>query len=464
MNKTAKTILYLIATIVYLVTPFTYAAQKTNCQPDTLVPVKYRQSGSEVRNLQACLIQAGYSIPAGATGYYGLQTVNAVKKFYADWYGAWSGLSIGPQGIAHLKQVVTKAPTTTTTKEPQPTTPTTKEPIKIGAILPLTGTESRQAELIRNGMTMAQEEINKNGGINGRRLEIIIEDNKGEAKEAVSNYNFLKNVHNVPVILTIGSPTALALSPLVNQDKILLFAIAATPAYKSADDYTFRINSDATKEGEQMAQLVYEKLGIKELAVVYMNNDYGVGTKNAFLRPYTNKGGKVLIEEAFNPGTSDFRTILLKIKQTKPKALYIASWGKEAGIIAKQAKEIGLDVQFLCGQACQNLDLIKEGGKAVENLIYPYAFLNTETKFYKDYLAKYGEPPTQIAERPYDIVRMFAAVVKECGDINRECLLKKFYETEFQGTSSKIKFDRFGDVIEELVLYTVKDGKFVLYK
>jgi len=122
------------------------------------------------------------------------------------------------------------------------------------------------------------------------------------------------------------------------------------------------------------------------------------------------------------------------------------------------------NVQFLCGQACQNPDLIKEGGDAVEGLIYPYTFLNTQSKFYRDYSTKYGEPPTQIAERPYDIVRMIAAVVKECGDVNKECLLKKFYEIEFQGSSSKIKFDRFGDVIEDFVLYTVKDGNFVLYK
>jgi branched-chain amino acid transport system substrate-binding protein len=347
----------------------------------------------------------------------------------------------------------------------KPTAPTTKEPIKIGAILPLTGVESRQGDLFRKGIMMAQEEINKNGGINGRSLEIIIEDDKSDAKEAVNSYNFLKNVHNVPVILTIGSPVAMALSPLANQDKILLFAIAAAPSYKSPDDYTFRIIPGATKEGEDMAKLVYETLGIKELAIMYINNDYGVGTKNAFIQPYTEKGGKILVEEAFDPQSSDFRTNLIKIKQANPKAIYLASWGKQAGMIAKQAKELGMkNVQFLCGQACQNPDLIKEGGEAVEGLIYPYTFLDNQTKFYEDYSAKYGEPPTQIAERPYDILRMTATVIKECGNINRECLSQKFYESEFQGTSSKIKFDRFGDVIEDFVLYIVKDGKFVLYK
>jgi branched-chain amino acid transport system substrate-binding protein len=347
----------------------------------------------------------------------------------------------------------------------KPVPVTKKEPIKIGVILPLSGMESRQGELFRNGIFMAQEEINKSGGINGRKLEIIIEDDKSDTKEAISNYNFLKNVHHVPIILTIGSPIAMALSPLANQDKIILFAIAAAPAYKSADDYTFRIIPGATKEGEDMAKLVYETLGIKELAIMYINNDYGVGTKEAFIRPYTEKGGKIIIGEAFDPSATDFRTNLIKVKQTNPKAIYLASWGKQAGMIAKQAKELGLEnIQFLCGQACQNLDLIKEGGESVEGLIYPYTFLDTQTEFYKDYSAKYGEPPTQIAERPYDILRMITAVIKECGNINRECLSQKFYEIEFQGTSSKIKFDNFGDVIEDFVLYTVKDGKFVLYK
>jgi hypothetical protein len=116
-KKKILTYFVALATVVYIGVPLTYAQTEVTCNPDTLKPVSYGQRSTAVKNVQACLIQAGYDIPAGATGYYGKQTVNAVKQFYAEWYGAWSGYNIGPKGIEKLKTVVAKgeevgAPTT----------------------------------------------------------------------------------------------------------------------------------------------------------------------------------------------------------------------------------------------------------------------------------------------------------------------------------------------------------------
>jgi hypothetical protein len=107
-KKKILTYFVALATVVYLGAPLTYAQTEVTCNPDTLTPVRYGQRSDAVKNVQACLIQAGYDIPAGATGYYGKQTVNAVKKFYAEWYGAWKGYSIGPKGIEKLKTLVAK--------------------------------------------------------------------------------------------------------------------------------------------------------------------------------------------------------------------------------------------------------------------------------------------------------------------------------------------------------------------
>lgn len=339
-----------------------------------------------------------------------------------------------------------------------------EEEIRIGAILPLTGMESRQGELIQNAILMAMEEINNEGGINNKILKILLEDNKSEPKQTVAAYRSLHEIHGVKVILTIGSPMAMTLSPLVNEDRVILFGIAAAPAYKSLDDYTYRIIPSAIKEGEDLANFFYNELKIEKLAVIYINNDYGLGTKEAFTQAYIDLGGAILIEETFNPEETDFRTQLQKIKSKNPEGIYIASWGKQAGIIVRQATELGLeDTQFLCGQACQNPDLIKEGGSATEGLIYPYTYINTDTDFYANYLAKYGEEPTQISERMYDMVRLYAEILKSCGD-NEEsaCLLGELQKIEFEGTSSIIKFDEYGDIIEDFVLYTVRDGNFVL--
>jgi len=272
MNKTTKIILYLVAavnskidkkkiltylialaTVAYLGAPLTYAAQATSCQPDTLAPVKYRQSGAAVRNLQACLIQAGYSIPAGVTGYYGSQTVNAVKKFYADWYGVWPGLSIGSQGIAHLKQVITKAPKATTTKEPQQTTSTTKGPIKIGFIGAMSGPFTKYGAF--EAVNLAVEEINKAGGINGRKIILVAEDGKCDGKEAVNAVNKLINIDKIKIILGGHcTPESLAIAPIVEQNKVIMLAsITTSPGLTHAGDYVFRTSPVSTVQSEIIA-------------------------------------------------------------------------------------------------------------------------------------------------------------------------------------------------------------------
>jgi hypothetical protein len=119
-NKKAIVGLVLTSLLVFSVVPY-FNVRAQTCDPDALVPVKYGQRGNAVRNAQACLIEAGYDIPAGATGYYGAQTRNAVREFYADWYGAWSGNSLGPRGVAELKSRLAAAPS----QPSQPTQPTT---------------------------------------------------------------------------------------------------------------------------------------------------------------------------------------------------------------------------------------------------------------------------------------------------------------------------------------------------
>jgi branched-chain amino acid transport system substrate-binding protein len=467
MNKTAKTILYLIATIVYLVTPFTYAAQKTNCQPDTLVPVKYRQSGSAVRNLQACLIQAGYSIPAGVTGYYGSQTVNAVKKFYADWYGTWYGLSIGPQGIAHLKQVVTKAPTTTTTKEPL-TTPTTKEPIKIGAILPLSGKNATYGNEIKNAIDLAIEEINNSGGINGRKIEVIYEDDQADPKVGVNAMQKLVNIDKVPVVLgSWVSGVVVASAPIAEKAKVIVMAEAIAPAITNAGDYIFRIQPSATYYSDKLMEVVINKLGLKKIAIIYINNEFGVALRDTLRSATQRLGGQIVIEESYMPGDSDFRSQLTKIKSAKPEALFIGGYQEQINII-KQANELGLKTQFLAGPPFESQTTIQSLGNLAEGVIYPYHFAvekaNPKTISYMEaYKKKFGVETGGFAPLMYDAVYIIANAMKKC-ETNTDCIKTELYNTNYNGVSGNITFDKNGDPIIPIIIKTVKNGKFVPYE
>ncbi len=338
--------------------------------------------------------------------------------------------------------------------------------IKIGAVLPITGLSSMNGQLAKNGLLLAQQEINDSEGLGGRRVEIFVEDNKSEPKEAATSYKFLRNYYNVSMVLTIGSASAMILSPSANNDKVVLFSNASTPSYTSKNDFTYRIIPSADKDGAGVAKLAYYDLNIKELAVIYANDDYGKGVMNSFVNNYESFGGKILIQEFFETTTTDFRANLLKIREKKPKVLFIAALGRAAGLLAKQARQAGLeDVQFLCGPGCLGPDLINQGKESVEGLIFPYTYMDTNSRFFEKYYQFYGSEPNQLSERMYDIAKLYFEVVKICGgEKDKDCLLRELQKIEYEGSSStKIKFDENGDVIEDYVLFIIKNGKFELY-
>jgi len=338
-----------------------------------------------------------------------------------------------------------------------------EETTKIGAVLSLTGIEAAQGELAKRGILLAENEINSQGGINGKKLKVVVEDSKSSAKEAMTGYTTLQVIHQTPIILSLGSPTAMAMAPKANEDQTILLAYATAPAYSSKGDYTFRIVASANKEAKQLAKIAYNDLGKKELVIIYSNNDYGAGNKAAFTRYYQAQGGNVTLELGFDPAQTDFRDLLLKVKEARPETVYFASWGKQAGIMARQSKEMGIEnVQLLCGRACLNPDLIKEGGNAVEGLIFPEANINTSSKFYDDYVKAYGEKPVQYIERMYDATMISADLLKKC-DQDTGCMREELSVKTWKMISTDISFDEYGDMREELVLNTVKDGKFVFY-
>ena len=467
MDKTAKTILYLIATIIYLVAHFTYAAQKTNCQPDTLAPVKYRQKSDAVKNLQACLIQAGYSIPAGVTGYYGLQTVNAVKKFYADWYGTWSGLSIGPQGIAHLKQVVTKAPITKV-----PTAPPTKEPIKIGVISPLTGRASTYGDPAAKAIVLAAEEINSQGGINGRKIELIIEDGKCDAKEAVNAVNKLINIDKVKIILGGHCSTeSLAIAPIVNEKKVLqLASITSSYKYTQAGDYSFRNWPSSDYYVGKLGELAYVKYKAKQIAIIYENKEFPLSAAESFKKNFTKVGGKVVIEQSFPPDETDLRSYLLKVKNKKDvDSIFFAAQGESTMIIFfKQMQELGMlgKYKLFTNDVGVTKKVFQETGGLNKNVITTDMYANPKnpkTKaFLEAYKLKYGDYPQTnyvYAASSYDGLMLIVDALKACNYVEDiECLKNFLYNTKnWEGASGKVSFDSNGDAITQIAVHYYDD-------
>jgi branched-chain amino acid transport system substrate-binding protein len=344
--------------------------------------------------------------------------------------------------------------------------------IRIGAVLPLTGDAAVWGKNTQEGIDLAVEELNKEGGIKGKKIEIVYEDSKALPQNGVSAIQKLITVDKVTVVIDNSvSSVCLAMAPIAEQNQVVILSTGSTaPKVSEAGDYIFRIwNSDAL-EGKVMADYAFDSLNLKTTAIMFINNDYGVGLQDVFSREFQKKTGKILTSESFNQNESNFRTQLAKIKNTNPQALYLVGYPKEIPSVLKQAKELGTKAQVLGTVAFEDPQIITVAGDASEGLIYPYPVEpNKEDMAVKEFLtkykAKYNKEPGITCDVGYDAVNMIAKAVESSGgetgpDIQKGLMMIK----DFHGASGVMTFDENGDVNKSMGMKIIKEGKFVWYQ
>lgn len=189
-------------------------------------------------------------------------------------------------------------------------TQTKKEPevIKIGAIFPLTGDNAQWGILPYEGAKLAIEEINKEGGLKGKKLVLVAEDSRCEPKEGVSAFQKLLAQNIKIVIGGVCISVTLAAAPIAEKNKILLISPASTnPKIFESGDFIFRVIPSDALRGKVSAKYLFGK-GIKKVALLYINNEGGVGNKNVFAKRFTDLGGRILVEGSYEQGATDMRT------------------------------------------------------------------------------------------------------------------------------------------------------------
>jgi branched-chain amino acid transport system substrate-binding protein len=217
------------------------------------------------------------------------------------------------------------------------------KPVKVGALLALTGSIADQGRWVQNGLELAEEKINAENGINGRPIELRVEDVRADPKEALNAYLRLRSVDDARFMITMGSGVGLALTAPGNADRVIQIGVAtATPDYSTTDDYTFRVFETATQEMKGLAGLVRQRFGYEKVAVLCIQNDYGKGVKDAFASEWTKAGGSVVLSESFLPDSTDFRSILEKLPSVSPDAVFVVAYTKDGGRVLKQMRERGI--------------------------------------------------------------------------------------------------------------------------
>jgi len=344
-----------------------------------------------------------------------------------------------------------------------------KEPetIKIGAILPLTGDYAVYGKKMKNAIDLALKlrDDNENSLY---RFEILYEDDQGDPKTAVTAFNKLTADPEIQVVIGgIASALAQPLAPLTKEKKVILFSPGASaPTLSGVSPYFIRNWPSDDYEGVLMADIARERLNIGKVAILYVNNDWGNGLSKVFKNEFESHRGVVTDFESFEEGTTDVRTQLLKLKATRPEALYCPGYIKELLVIIRQMAEVDFKPEFLGSSGLYDPQIIKVGGEAIEGAVFPITAYDAENptpeirNFVDSYEKDYGEKPDVWAAQAFDAVNIifdaFEAGNRDAKTIRGYILGVKNYP----GISGTTTFKSNGDVEKRLRIMTVINGEF----
>jgi len=349
--------------------------------------------------------------------------------------------------------------------------PQEKGTIKIGATLPLTGVSSFYGQYPRRGMEIALKDINDQGGINGKPLEIIFEDTNSENTLAVNTLQRLISMEEATVILaSASSPETIAQAPIAeNMETVLIASGSAAPKIREAGDYIFRVKVAVDVEVKELLKFVSNKLKAEKIYILYVQNDYGQGLAEAANEYWQELGGVIVGEEAFELKENDYRTYLLKIKKEQPEVVVLVGWASNVGWILKQAQELDLKIPIVAPAGSIGPEVIEIAGSAADGLIYNTEFdSDNQSAVFQNFKIKYEQQyqtePDLFSAMGYDATMIIAKMLGKCGQ-DSTCIKDELYKVkDYDGASGIISFDQNGDVIKPLNFIQIKDGKHVKYE
>jgi branched-chain amino acid transport system substrate-binding protein len=338
--------------------------------------------------------------------------------------------------------------------------------VTIGAVLPLTGEAAHWGIPPRNGAEIAVEEVNRAGGVGGRKLALVVEDDRCQPAEGISAFNKIMAAANPPAILgAVCSGVTLAIASLAEANKTVLISPASTsPKVTDAGDFTFRIIPSGNLRAKILAEYIYHERGLRRLAVIYIDNEGGIGGSSAFKAQFTQLGGTIAIEETYAQGATDVRAQLAKIMAANADGVIVGSYPPDTVLIMRQARELGLQQPlFFTTESAQNPDVLREAGDAANGAIYILAAPaagEAPERFMRDYEQKFKHKPELFAAEGYDIVRLVAAASIATGPSHSGPGIRDFlYRVrDYAGASGIITFDQNGDVIKPYAIRTIEAG------
>ena len=319
--------------------------------------------------------------------------------------------------------------------------------ILIGEYGSLTGTTATFGISTKNGIDMAIDEVNAAGGVLGKQLRVIVEDDQGRPEEAQTVVTKLITSDRVVAVLgEVASSRTLAAAPVAQSNGIPMITPSSTnPKVTEVGDYIFRVCFIDPFQGFVMAKFAANTLKVRNVAILRdVKNDYSVGLAKVFTEEFGKLGGRIVADESYSEGDTDFSAQLTSLRARNPDAIYVPGYYTEVALLARQARQLGLNVPLLGGDGWDSPRLTGIGGPALNNSYYSSHYSPQDTsqlvrRFVSGYQERFGEVPDGLAALAYDAAKLLADAITRAGSTEPEAIRDAIAQTKgFVGVTGTI--------------------------
>ena len=341
--------------------------------------------------------------------------------------------------------------------------------IVIGEVAALTGGTATFGQSAHAGTQMAVDEINASGGLLGKKVRLVTEDDQSKQGEAGTVVKKLLSREKAVAILgEVASGRSLEMAPICQKAGVPMISPASTnPKVTEVGDHVFRVCFIDPFQGTVMSKFALSR-GWKKVAIMTdVKQDYSVGLSDFFKKHFTANGGTIVGEQSYSSGDKDFKAQLTAIKGAAPDAIFASGYYNEAGLIAVQARELGLNAPMLGGDGWDSSSLVQVAGKAMEGNFFSNHFAVEDKapviqEFVRKYKEKHKTEPDAMAALGYDSMAILAAAMKKAGTTEGKAVRDAIAQTkDYDGVTGRISLDDKRNATKPAVIITIKDGKFV---
>jgi branched-chain amino acid transport system substrate-binding protein len=339
--------------------------------------------------------------------------------------------------------------------------------IRIGVFMSLTGSTANFGISSVNGIKMAADEANAQGGINGKQIELLVQDDRSDAAEAATIVTKFVTQDAVQAILgEVASSRSIAAAPIAQNAKIPMLSPSSTnPEVTRKGDYIFRTCFTDPIQGAAIGEFAAKNLNAKRAGILIdRKNDYSVGLAQFIRESFTKNGGQIVVEQSYQEGDTDFNGQLTSIKSSNPDVIFVPGYYGEVGLIAQQAKKLGLNVPLVGGDGWDSQQLYQIGQQAIVGSYFSNHYSVDDPdpavqKFVGDYKTRYGQVPDALAATAYDAARILFDAIKRAGSTDgaaiRDALAKT---TNFPGVTGVVTINSERNAVKPIVMIRIEQG------